>query len=437
MCWSPNVTLAFVIGECFVALVLCTRDEASRRFVVFVEPLILQEVLQWLLWREIESDEASAQLSSIPTCSPRNSWLSLTEMVVVLLLPTFWCWRARQSVGRHLTAVEQAMSGDRAQLAVDGEEEEEAAGRIDHWLPRFEARGAHEQRHLDGCVAIAGAFGMGGIAYATSFYSVGWWEPFCTTRGTRGGHQLWPWLQPALPTFASRLASESTRWLDTLCGGWVGRAAAWVGAPSAVELLQLHVSAGLALCYMMLLGVSLHLYRAETALGADATDKLVGWLPQHALMVLGPAFVVPLYLAYGFEAGSVWCWQASVTLALALLEPFVIRHSPLAVQMATGPKHLLPILHASTRLAPRPRDDDGFEAALTWQGARPDKVFKAGRRGVGYYTDAAPEPLDAWNVEVTARPLLGGWPLAWRKARHVRESVPDADEHLALRMRYL
>ena len=115
-------------------------------------------------------------------------------------------------------------------------------------------------------LAAAGAF-LAAAAFSTSSLAVrlGWWFPFCTTRGTRIGQQLWPWLTPslaALPGGSLPLAGASVAaWLGRIASfGWSDAlgARAGVTAAGAAELL-LHLC--LAAAFLALLGTALELWR--------------------------------------------------------------------------------------------------------------------------------------------------------------------------------
>ena len=75
MCWSPEVTLAFVIIECACCAVLAARG--MHCLLLGFVPLLLQEAVQYLLWRQIERDE------QLGTCGAWNVRLSFLELALV------------------------------------------------------------------------------------------------------------------------------------------------------------------------------------------------------------------------------------------------------------------------------------------------------------------------------------------------------------------
>ena len=448
MCWSPHATLGFVIGECLASAVLCTRGEAMSRFVVFIQPLILQEAVQLWLWFVIEAEEASCYASATcatATCSERNSLLSCAEMVIIMLLPSYWCMRASRALDRSIAAVDAVTS--EASVPSECEEDALCPGTEDHaqardqlWRPSFDARALAEKQQLEGCWLLAAGFGTVGIASTSVAYALGWWAPFCTTRGGRGGHQLWPWLQPAPPHFVVAIAGEVGRFLhSSMLAAGLGQLVAWLELPSAEVVVRAAMDVGLAAAYLILVALPLHLYRGESSIGAkDVT--VAGWLPQHVLMLLGPPLLVPLFWLYRFETGSIWCWQASVMMALALLEPWVLTLSASARELALGPRALVPILRESTKLLPPPPPEGSFEPSAAWTGPRAGFVFRRGPGGQGYYRDTGEYQLVAWDAEDAMRPPFGGWLIAWRQARRVRATrglTWADDQHLAVRMRFL
>ena len=313
MCWSPGVTLFFVVAEGLAAIVLAARGRPQRRFVRFMLPLILQEVLQLALWAEIESD---AECSS-----PRNVMLTIIEMIVVMLIPTWWAVCAEGSVNVGVAAVEAAITGgDESSLrhADDGAVDEEP------WLQAFTARAARERERLRCIMLESGAFAAASVGATVIAVHTGAWVPFCTSRGSRGGHQLWPWVHPPLPLseYVHALTASAARLVDMLTAGLAFRLASALRVPTADVVAQFAFDMVLWYVYLRGLSGALQIYRAEPSLDAAHT---VGWLPQHALVTLGPFFLVPVFLFVGYEVGSFWCFQASAMLLLALLEPAMVR----------------------------------------------------------------------------------------------------------------
>ena len=191
----------------------------------------------------------------------------------------------------------------------------------------------------------------------------------------------------------------------------------------------------LGLFYMMLLAHPLKMHRGE--IGVD-TAHAVGWLATHALMSLGPIFLVPGALFLGYEIGSVWCWQASTMLLLQLFEPCVLTFliqrregglSLLSSAIAAGPRIVVRTIRA-TQPEPPPSEPDSFVGASEWGGARPGFVFKCGYHGVGYYLDGGPfRSISPAEEELTIRQLRS--PKNWLDAYTAAESLVDKREREA------
>ena len=56
----------------------------------------------------------------------------------------------------------------------------------------------------------------------------------------------------------------------------------------------------------------------------STTPRQCGWLGALSVIFAGPGIIIPSYVLWGAEYGSVWCWSASVGLLTALLEPWVV-----------------------------------------------------------------------------------------------------------------
>ena len=187
MCWSPGVTLFFVVAEGVAALVLASRGLPQRRLVRFMLPLIVQEVLQLALWAEIGAEAEG--VDSAGCSSRRNVALTFTEMVVVVLIPTWWCLCAQGAIDASVEHVTAATTGDQCSLqqAEDGRGADEVAP----WLRAFAARAATERRWLRSTLLVSVSFAVTSLTVTAIAVSGGAWAPFCTERGVRGGHQLW------------------------------------------------------------------------------------------------------------------------------------------------------------------------------------------------------------------------------------------------------
>lgn len=56
----------------------------------------------------------------------------------------------------------------------------------------------------------------------------------------------------------------------------------------------------------------------------SATPRQYGWLGALSVIFAGPGIIIPSYILWGAEYGSVWCWSASIGLLTALLEPRIV-----------------------------------------------------------------------------------------------------------------
>ncbi len=62
MCWSPTVSLAFALGETIALLFLWRRRARFDRDNVLLHlPLVVQEVLQALLWPHVSADRSESE----------------------------------------------------------------------------------------------------------------------------------------------------------------------------------------------------------------------------------------------------------------------------------------------------------------------------------------------------------------------------------------
>ena len=463
MCWSRPVTLAFLIAECLAVAVLLMRGAAQRRAVVFLLPLVVQEAIQYHLWVLLEEDEKTM---SSTTCSRRNSIVSLVEMHVIVGLPIWWCWRATSAVDAWTSAVatvsgfvpEQSERQGILRHAEDGSHCDDLS-----WRQHFEQRALRERRALARAQMRSVFFACTFCTLTTASVCLGWWPRFCTTRGLRGGHQLWPWLQPTPPAPVFWFSATAARGLHAVSFG------AFVDGTSgftADDVARGGFAAALGLVYMLLLSNPLHMYRAECAVGEP---HAVGWLAVHALVMLGPFFLVPLTFLLHYEIGSVWCWQASAMLILLLIEPQVVR---LLSQPACGASCMLPastlgmgpaaVVHVlrNTEEEPLP---GSFLPARQFSGSRPGFVFGSRYHGVGYYRDEGPfreaSPAEE-ELAVRREQTMGDgeWAQAFQAAEHLvsrRQQKGDASAgleaqrldtqrghwqavaHMMVRMRYL
>ena len=282
MCWSRDVTLHFVVLELVCVALLGWRGE--RWMLIFMAPLVLQEVIQYILWLQVEADEA-AGLATRGVCGATNTRWSLVEQIVVIAVtPLVWRTWSRRSIDAWAAAMQKArvasedceLSGATSQ-PVDGAAESDghatstADGEGASLLPARMGEddietSASQMRAALMPPLVPWGFCCACVGVTQFMVATGQWAPFCTIRGPRGGHQLWPFIVPPLP---SALDSMLTRAI---------------------------VHGGLSLFYLTALSAPLGVYRGEVA---AADGKYVrGRLPVLLLTMLGPLVIVPLWLAY-------------------------------------------------------------------------------------------------------------------------------------------
>ena len=278
---------AFFVSEVIAAALLACR---GRQLLLFAAPLFAQELLHHLLWLEVEADEASQ--ASYCEDSGANACLSLLSLATILGTPCWWALCALRALDAWSHAVGAAAreEGEHAALrhgaGAGSDAGSDAGEHEDAWLRLYLRRVEAERRALR-TLASTGAF-FAAVAFSTSSLAVrlGWWFPFCTTRGTRIGQQLWPWLTPslaALPGGSLPLAAASVAaWLGRIASfGWSDAlgARAGVTAAAAAELL-LHLC--LAAAFLALLGTALELWRGVVP-RLDAPHSS-GLLPQVSML---------------------------------------------------------------------------------------------------------------------------------------------------------
>ena len=78
MCWSTEVTLAFVLLELGCCAIIAAQG--LHGLLLAFGPLVLQEVVQLLLWLEIDRHDPAVGGG---TCSAANTALSFVELLLV------------------------------------------------------------------------------------------------------------------------------------------------------------------------------------------------------------------------------------------------------------------------------------------------------------------------------------------------------------------
>ena len=76
------------------------------------------------------------------------------------------------------------------------------------------------------------------------------------------------------------------------------------------------------LLYLLLVGVGVVCFRGETLPEAPPRPAFrSGRLPLFVLAVCTPSLIPPLWMRWGAEFGSIWCWGASAAMLSTLAEP--------------------------------------------------------------------------------------------------------------------
>lgn len=377
MCWSPTVTLFFVFLELLCLAVLRIR-RGHWALVVGAGGLWLQELIQLLLWWEIEKDEARGGSS----CSASNERLTLLELFTVVgLVPSGFAIMAIWSMESLSVELRASNEGEPLTALADEEEDGETLGvdegklklRIDEDRELLLAQWGRLQSQLWGAV-VASLLLAASTALYFWYAARHWGQSLCTVRGPVGGHQLWPWCAlrppPSAEAWAMRVAAGPTQ----LCERHLPMVAATHACRSGGELLAAALARlpGLPaiFAYVGLLSVGLVAFKGETLRGGfggaarggstcgsdgggtggahvglvgsggvgrggdgrgdDGTGSSASGGPRvgrfSAILICcaGPGLIVPGWLVVGAEYGSVWCWAASTALLGALAEPRVI-----------------------------------------------------------------------------------------------------------------
>jgi hypothetical protein len=382
MCWSLEVTLTFVLIELAACAILWSQGKAW--FLLVSSGVVIQEVIQLLLWYQIERDEASFddKNSHRHRCSTTNTFLSLVEQVVVVgWVPFAWCVASQIECVRDVHLAEELVECEwlRA-LTLEPATTRAAAS---DWAKkvRYSCARAWQLAHITkrGVIYFTAAtvtYSLYGIAAGFFLHSNGGsaggkinrsdtndlavrTEGFCTIRGPIGGHQLWPfmdmplppsvrgWVQQAgarvglttMPGWRSlpRLAGSVSNTQDGLWGvakydrsadgidprvGGDGTDSTYSGGRVTVErAATVSFQLSLGLFYLLFLCVAMVLVRGRL----DTIDSTYrqGWLPMGLTIALGPLLIGGLWLFIGGEYGSVWCWTASAAFLMMLVEPKV------------------------------------------------------------------------------------------------------------------
>ena len=304
MCWSTEVTLAFVLLELGCCAIIAAQG--LHGLLLAYGPLVLQEVVQLLLWLEIDRHDPAVGGG---TCSAVNTALSFVELLLVCgLVPVGFALLAMRSLGEWQAALAAALHADTLQLLAT--EDTEAVAREERRLSGSIRSLRRQRRRLWLLVGVSGAVALFECGYAGWGWHAGWWSPFCTVAGPMGGHQLWPWMQPRLPSSSAHAA------------GGEGRAVpSELATPS-----ELALRVAVWFLYLLLVGVGVVSFRGETLPESPPLPACRrGRLPLLLLTVLTPSFLPHLWWRWGAEFGSIWCWGASAAMLATLAEPRIAR----------------------------------------------------------------------------------------------------------------
>lgn len=190
MCWSAGVTLAFVLLEIGCCAIIAAQGLKSLLFAF--GPLVLQEIVQWFLWLEIDRHEAEGGGT---TCSTANTALSFLELGLVCgLVPVGFALLAIRSLEEWQAALAAALDSDALQLLAT--EDAEAVARAERRISGSIRTLWRQRKRLWLLVRTSSAVALFECCYAGWGWHAGWWRPFCTIAGPVGGHQLWPWMEP-------------------------------------------------------------------------------------------------------------------------------------------------------------------------------------------------------------------------------------------------
>ena len=285
MCWSRPVTLAFPIAECLAVAVLLMRGAAQRRAVVFLLPLVVQEAIQYHLWfclrrtkHNVIDNVLAPKLDRQPGRNARHR--GPANLVVLASDVGGRCLDERCCHGFRLRPEQKRATYILLQSKMAATVTT-CHGANNSSNERRESAGIRTRADAVGRVCVHVLHVDDGIRLPR------WWPRFCTTRGLRGGHQLWPWLQPTPPAPVFWFSATAARGLHAVSFG----ASVDGSSFTADDVARGGFAAALGLAYMLLLSNPLHMYRAECAVGEP---HAVGWLAVHALVMLGPFFLVPL-----------------------------------------------------------------------------------------------------------------------------------------------
>jgi hypothetical protein len=128
MCWSTEVTLAFVLLELGCCAIIAAQG--LHGLLLAYGPLVLQEVVQLLLWLEIDRHDPAVGGG---TCSAVNTALSFVELLLVCgLVPVGFALLAMRSLGEWQAALAAALHADTLQLLAT--EDTEAVAREERRL---------------------------------------------------------------------------------------------------------------------------------------------------------------------------------------------------------------------------------------------------------------------------------------------------------------
>lgn len=290
MCWSVEVAAGFALGEALVLLYVCRRNAAfDRANALYHVPLFLQEALQAVLWCFVPQVASPEGVN----CGVANKSLSYAVLLVVAGLPL---WTTLVVVlQRRLLAPSLATTVVGPSKPAASVKDFDGAGRLpfegilsrvipvksaetNGWVPQAipeDWAGRSAANVKVATVLVAGAaivmasrlVGLPELLPAPTRWLLN--GPVCTARGPRG-HQVWPFV-------------VYEHWMLKVCAGafyaWAGDGLWLLPRPSYVPFLM----------------------------SACTFSALL------------------LFFGLGDEWGSVWCWLASCSCLLYLVEPRLLK----------------------------------------------------------------------------------------------------------------
>ena len=230
MCWTAEVSFAFAGGEAVAMAYAYWRNKHfDRQNVLMLLPVMLQELVQGLLWPYVTAnrdDAAGWDDPALHSCPRANRAYSFLIAIIVCGIPTWFEQRSRAEMRAHNALLEMGEAPPWRKLM--GELPTLTRPTIRAWADRL-------------CLVMTYVLILAIFAFSLT---VGGWGPAnCTTRG-RYGHQVW-----AMMVWPRHWQQGCAALLYFACGG----AFAWVPRPSiVVPLLGLPLALLAVLAYFFM-----------------------------------------------------------------------------------------------------------------------------------------------------------------------------------------